>query len=199
AALGKAALPHPVPPRASVAVRARAALRRDRARDARAADRVLVRAVPRGQRPVEHAGVPDRARHRPDGAARDPARLAAAALVDARPDLGRPRDPSCSARRRPRLRDRDVLRAWARVRGDRRRADRGRGAQGAPGRDPLTDMRTWFRIFFIGGVIAYRGLFNWIAPAYYIPTMLLGPIFQILFFAYLGRYSHAGSDTFFVV
>ena len=60
-------------------------------------------------------------------------------------------------------------------------------------------MRTWFRIFFIGGVIAYRGLFNWIAPAYYIPTMLLGPIFQILFFAYLGRYSHAGSDTFFVV
>src|SRR3989442_6332785 len=55
------------------------------------------------------------------------------------------------------------------------------------------------RIFFIGGLIAYRGLFNWIAPAYYIPTMLLGPIFQMLFFAYLRRYSHAGSDTFFVV
>ncbi len=60
-------------------------------------------------------------------------------------------------------------------------------------------MKTWFRIFFIGGVIAYRGLFNWIQPAYYIPTMLAGPIFQILFFAYLGRYSHAGSDAFFVV
>ena len=59
-------------------------------------------------------------------------------------------------------------------------------------------MRTWFRIFFIGGVIAYRGLFNWIAPAYYIPTMLLGPIFQILFFSYLGRYSRLGDDTFFV-
>src|SRR3954454_17025921 len=29
--------------------------------------------------------------------------------------------------------------------------------------------------------------------------MLLGPIFQILFFAYLGRFSHAGDDTFFVV
>jgi ABC-2 type transport system permease protein len=55
------------------------------------------------------------------------------------------------------------------------------------------------RVFFIGGLIAYRGLFNWIRPAYYIPTMLLGPIFQILFFAYLGRYSRSGSDAFFAV
>ncbi len=60
-------------------------------------------------------------------------------------------------------------------------------------------MRTWLRVFFIGGVIAYRGLFNWISPAYYIPSMLAGPVFQILFFAYLGRYSHAGNDAFFVV
>ena len=60
-------------------------------------------------------------------------------------------------------------------------------------------MRTWLRIFFIGGVIAYRGLFNWIRPAYYIPSMLAGPVFQVLFFAYLGRYSHAGNDAFFVV
>jgi ABC-2 type transport system permease protein len=60
-------------------------------------------------------------------------------------------------------------------------------------------VRTWLRVFFIGGGIAYRGLFNWIAPAYYVPTMLLGPVFQILFFAYLGRFSNAGSDTFFVV
>jgi ABC-2 type transport system permease protein len=60
-------------------------------------------------------------------------------------------------------------------------------------------MTTWLRVFFIGGVIAYRGLFNWIRPSYYIPTMLFGPIFQILFFAYLGRYSHAGNDAFFVV
>jgi len=60
-------------------------------------------------------------------------------------------------------------------------------------------MRRNLRVFFIGGLIAYRGLFNWISPAYYIPTMLLGPIFQILFFAYLGRYSHSGSDAFFAV
>jgi ABC-2 type transport system permease protein len=33
----------------------------------------------------------------------------------------------------------------------------------------------------------------------YIPTMLLGPIFQILFFTYLGRYNQLRSDSFFIV
>jgi ABC-2 type transport system permease protein len=56
------------------------------------------------------------------------------------------------------------------------------------------------RIFFVGGVIAYRALFNWIRPSMYIPTMLGSPIFQILFFTYLGRYSHAAqADAFFIV
>ncbi|MGE5688921.1 MAG: ABC transporter permease [Pseudomonadota bacterium] len=60
-------------------------------------------------------------------------------------------------------------------------------------------MRSWLRLFFVGGLIAYRALFNWIRPALYIPTMLLGPIFQILLFAYMGRYSQLEDDTFFVV
>ena len=55
------------------------------------------------------------------------------------------------------------------------------------------------RIFFVGGRISYRALFNWVHPALYIPTMLFGPLFQILFFAYLGRYSRLQSDAFFVV
>jgi hypothetical protein len=57
----------------------------------------------------------------------------------------------------------------------------------------------FFRVFFVGGVIAYRGLFNWIRPSMYIPTMLIGPAFQILFFAYLGRFSKVEDDAFFVV
>ena len=60
-------------------------------------------------------------------------------------------------------------------------------------------MTSFFRVFFIGGAIAYRGLFNWIRPAVYIPTMLIGPVFQILFFSYLGRYSGVKDDAFFVV
>ncbi|MFN2388564.1 MAG: ABC transporter permease [Actinomycetota bacterium] len=59
-------------------------------------------------------------------------------------------------------------------------------------------MRT-ARVFFIGGLISYRALFNWIRPAVYVPTMLGSPIFQILFFAHLGRYSGLRNDAFFVV
>jgi ABC-2 type transport system permease protein len=56
------------------------------------------------------------------------------------------------------------------------------------------------RIFFVGGLISYRALFNWIRPYIYIPTMFGAPLFQILFFTYLGRYSHAAQgNAFFVI
>jgi ABC-2 type transport system permease protein len=55
------------------------------------------------------------------------------------------------------------------------------------------------RIFFVGGYLAYRALFNWIHWTMYVPTMLGGPIFQILFFAYVGRYAGLRSDEFFVI
>ena len=60
-------------------------------------------------------------------------------------------------------------------------------------------MRRWLSIFFVGGVIAYRGLFNWIRPAMYIPTMLGSPLFQLIFFTKLGQYAHAGSRDFYIV
>jgi ABC-2 type transport system permease protein len=60
-------------------------------------------------------------------------------------------------------------------------------------------MRTWLRIFFVGGAISFRALFSWIRPAVYIPTMIVGPTTQILFFAYLGRTAHLESDSWFVV
>jgi ABC-2 type transport system permease protein len=55
------------------------------------------------------------------------------------------------------------------------------------------------RVFFIGGYLAYRALFNWIHPGMYIPTMLAGPVFQVLFFAYVGRFVALQADAFFVV
>jgi ABC-2 type transport system permease protein len=58
---------------------------------------------------------------------------------------------------------------------------------------------TTLRIFFLGGVFAYRALFNWISPITYVTTMLGSPLFQILFFAYLGRFSGLRDDEFFVV
>lgn len=56
-----------------------------------------------------------------------------------------------------------------------------------------------FRIFLVGGLMSYRALFNWAAPAIYIPTMLGSPLFQILFFTYVGRYAQLQDDAFFVV
>ncbi len=55
------------------------------------------------------------------------------------------------------------------------------------------------RVFFIGGYLSYRALFNWIHWSIYVPTMLGSPIFQILFFAYVGRYAGLQDDAFFVV
>jgi len=61
-------------------------------------------------------------------------------------------------------------------------------------------MVSTLRIFFVGGLISYRALFNWIKPEIYIPTLLGAPLFQILFFTYLGRYSGAApDDAFFIV
>jgi ABC-2 type transport system permease protein len=59
---------------------------------------------------------------------------------------------------------------------------------------------TNLRVFGVGGIIAYRGLFNWIRMRIYIPTMLGAPLFQIIFFTYLGKYAETGrSADFFIV
>ena len=55
------------------------------------------------------------------------------------------------------------------------------------------------RVFVVGGAISYRALFNWIQPGIYVTTMLGSPLFQILFFTYLGRYAGSEDDAFFIV
>ena len=55
------------------------------------------------------------------------------------------------------------------------------------------------RVFVVGGGISYRALFNWISPGMYVTTMLGSPLFQILFFVYLGRYAGSQDDSFFIV
>ena len=60
-------------------------------------------------------------------------------------------------------------------------------------------MTNALRVFWVGGLMSYRALFNWATPAIYIPTMLGSPLFQILFFAYVGRYARLQDDAFFVV
>lgn len=55
------------------------------------------------------------------------------------------------------------------------------------------------RLLFVGGLYAYRALFNWAGPAMFIGTLLVGPIFQLLFFAYLGRQLGIADDGFYIV
>ncbi len=58
---------------------------------------------------------------------------------------------------------------------------------------------TSLRIFFVGGLISFRALFNWLSPWIYIPSLLVAPVFQVLLFAYLGRSAGVGSDAFYLV
>ena len=60
-------------------------------------------------------------------------------------------------------------------------------------------MTAALRVFFVGGRLSYRALFNWISPVMYVTTMLGSPLFQILFFTYLGRFAGSRDDDFFIV
>lgn len=55
------------------------------------------------------------------------------------------------------------------------------------------------RIFFVGGWMSYRALFGWLTPWILIPTFLIAPILQILFFAYVGRSVGVENDEFFLI
>lgn len=54
------------------------------------------------------------------------------------------------------------------------------------------------RVFFAGGVTSYRALFAWVNPWVFVPMLVAYPLFQILFFAYLGR-SAGLKPSFFLV
>jgi ABC-2 type transport system permease protein len=55
------------------------------------------------------------------------------------------------------------------------------------------------RVFFVGGAISFRALFGWLTPTVYIPALILTPVFQIVFFAYIGRAAGTRSDEYYVI
>jgi ABC-2 type transport system permease protein len=64
--------------------------------------------------------------------------------------------------------------------------------------DP-TSLRSALRVFWYGGVMSYGMLFNWARPSIYIPTLIGGPTFQLLFFASLGSYASGWSPAYFAL
>ncbi len=60
-------------------------------------------------------------------------------------------------------------------------------------------LRSAWRVFWYGGRMSYGMLFNWARPSIYIPTLIGGPTFQLLFFAALGSYASGRSPAYFAI
>jgi ABC-2 type transport system permease protein len=60
-------------------------------------------------------------------------------------------------------------------------------------------LRTAWRVFWYGGRMSYGMLFNWARPSIYIPTLIGGPTFQLLFFAALGSYATDRTPAYFAI
>jgi ABC-2 type transport system permease protein len=56
-----------------------------------------------------------------------------------------------------------------------------------------------FRVFFAGGLTSYRALFNWLNPWAFLSILVAYPVFQTMYFVYLGRAADTANDTFFLV
>ena len=59
--------------------------------------------------------------------------------------------------------------------------------------------RNGARVFVLGGLTSYRALFTWLSPWILVPTFVIGPLVQILLFAYVGRAAGVGDDRFFLL
>jgi ABC-2 type transport system permease protein len=55
------------------------------------------------------------------------------------------------------------------------------------------------RVFFAGGLTSYRALFNWLNPWAFLSILVAYPVFQTMYFVYLGRAADTANDTFFLV
>lgn len=62
-----------------------------------------------------------------------------------------------------------------------------------------SSLRSALRVFWHGGLLSYGALFNWARPSIYIPTLIGGPTFQLLFFAALGSYATDRSPAYFAL
>jgi ABC-2 type transport system permease protein len=58
---------------------------------------------------------------------------------------------------------------------------------------------TSLRIFVLGGLTSYRALFTWLSPWILIPTFVVEPVFQVIFFAFVGRQAGIDDDRFFLI
>ncbi|HEU4676986.1 MAG TPA: ABC transporter permease [Motilibacteraceae bacterium] len=71
----------------------------------------------------------------------------------------------------------------------------GAGTETTPRARAVNDLR----VFLLGGLTSYRALFTWLSPWIMVPTFVIGPLVQILLFAYVGRAAGFQDDRFFLL
>jgi ABC-2 type transport system permease protein len=54
------------------------------------------------------------------------------------------------------------------------------------------------RLIFVGGVLAYRALFNWTTPAMFISTLFGAPLGQLFFYTFVGRQLGVADTQFYL-
>jgi ABC-2 type transport system permease protein len=61
--------------------------------------------------------------------------------------------------------------------------------------------RLWMnlRLFYQGALLSYIALFRWLRPSAYLASKVVSPLFQILFFSFLGMYATQSTDASFYV
>jgi ABC-2 type transport system permease protein len=55
------------------------------------------------------------------------------------------------------------------------------------------------RLFFVAGVLSYRALFRWLTPSAFIPSVIGTPVFQLVWFVYLGSYVATRPISYYAV
>jgi ABC-2 type transport system permease protein len=63
----------------------------------------------------------------------------------------------------------------------------------------LRSVRANINLFFEGALLSYIALFHWLRPAQYLASKVIGPVGQILFFTFLGRFGSSGEDPSFYI
>ena len=64
---------------------------------------------------------------------------------------------------------------------------------------PLRTLRLNLRLFFDGALLSYVALFRWLRPMTYLASKVFMPLWQILFFTYLGMFATGQDGSFWVI
>jgi ABC-2 type transport system permease protein len=55
------------------------------------------------------------------------------------------------------------------------------------------------QLFYQGAILSYIAMFYWLRPSVYLATKVIGPVWQIMFFTYLGTYATGQSNADFYI